>query len=173
MHYLVYYGNGAMNAQEELAKLTLGKIVTGVLLLIGLLVLIVWRETLYGVWSRAAEALSKQALMALLGLAVLIGLVVIALLAAYIIYLLRDLRQLKQPAPYKPKRMFGVHWDDEQNPLCSVCESLLHLRFKDDEGERLTCPKCKFTYILKTDADETLELVEVKKYLRGEQNEPY
>ena len=76
-----------MDAREELAKLTLGKIVSGLLLLTGLLIAIIWRETLASKWAQVAEGLSKPALMALLGL-VLIAAILEALVILLFSYFL-------------------------------------------------------------------------------------
>lgn len=81
-----------MDATEELLKLTLGKIVTGLLLLIGFLFAVVWREALFQKWILVAERLSKSALMALLALA-LIGIILEALGIAYLLYLLNRNRR--------------------------------------------------------------------------------
>ena len=116
-----------MDAKEELAKLTLGKIVTGLLLLIGFLVAIVWRETLFGKWLQVAEGVSKSGLMALLGLA-LIATLLEGLLIAYLLYLFyRNRRNTSSQEPTMLKG-FGILWDHDQNPHCPADQTLMRPR---------------------------------------------
>ncbi len=154
-----------MDAKEELLKLTLGKTLGGLLLLIGFLILVVWRETLFGKWEQIAGGLSKPALLAMLGLAV-IAAAIEGICIAYLVYLVYRARQATQTAPpiqaKKPTRAYGVHWDEDLFPLCPVCDVFLPIRFNDKRYEVLFCPKCKVDYILRDDYGERVSLVDAK-----------
>jgi hypothetical protein len=167
-----------MDVKEELAKSTIGKIVTGLLLLAGFLIAIVWRETLYGKWEQVAGGFSKPALMALLGLAV-IAIVLETAWVGYLLYSGRERKPSPPPLPPPPEKLlthFGVYWDSRLNPLCPICKQApLHMRYKDEETskETLRCPSCIRDYVLRDDEANDIELVDVKKYLRGEIKHPY
>jgi uncharacterized protein YbaR (Trm112 family) len=142
-----------MNAKEELLKLTLGKIVTGVLLLIGFLIAVVWREALFQTWTQVAEGLSRPALLALLGLA-LIGALLEALGIAYLLYLLYRTSSTRKDShaktPQAMTKRFGVMWDADLNPHCPidtiVMRPLLHVSNRDHDI--LLCPNCDRKYPL-------------------------
>ncbi len=137
-----------MNAKEELLKITIGKITTGVLLLIGFLCAVIWRESLFQKWTQVAEGVSKPALMALLGL-VLIAAVLEAFGIAYLLYLLYR-RPAVAPAEPPMLKRFGVLWDKDEspNPHCPADETLLHLSGRVEGTPRhgaydiMQCPKC-------------------------------
>jgi hypothetical protein len=152
-----------MDAREELLRVTLGKIVTGVLILIGFLIVVVWREALFGKWEQIAEGLSKQALLALLGLA-LIAAAIELLCVAYLLYLVyRSSRAIPTVLPpHKPLRRFGVHWDEDFHPVCPVCDVLLPIHHDDGEFEVLWCPKCKMRFMLRDDYGQRVSLVDAK-----------
>jgi hypothetical protein len=156
-----------MNAKEEIAKITLTKIIGGVILLITLLAAIVWRETLAGKLEQAMAGWSTKGLSALLGLT-LIVIVIETLTIAYLSYLIYRHRQI--PRPPRILRRHGVHWDEHQNPLCPVCETLLTLRkslLSDADGpEYLQCPKCRNAYTLRTDRGSWISLTLAKANLR-------
>jgi len=146
-----------LDAREELLKITIGRTVTGLLLLIGFLCAIIWRGTLFQKWTQAVEGLSKPALMAALGL-VLIGAALEALLIAYLVYLLY--RRGRTPAlteasalpaltePQMLKR-YGLLWDAEQNPHCPADKTLLVFQTCLEATEKygthdyLRCLTCK------------------------------
>jgi|SRR6267143_6834529 len=110
------------NWKEELAKMGLGKTLTGLLLLVGFLFAILWRETLFEKWTLVAEGLSKPALMAALGLAlVAVGLEALAIACLlYVLFRKRPaLSAATLPDPIMLKR-YGVLWDKDQNPHCPV-----------------------------------------------------
>jgi hypothetical protein len=127
-----------MNAREELLKITLGRTVTGLLLLVALLIGVIWREALSQKWVQATEGLSKPALAAMLELALLV-VVAEALGIAYLGYLLYQSQRVKvsgqipQLDPPKLKRLCGVLWAEDASPICPVCEILLHLFIVYDE----------------------------------------
>lgn len=155
-----------MDAKEELLKLTLGKIVTGLLLLVGFLILVVWREALFGKWEQVAEGVSKQGLLAALGLA-LLAVLIEALCIAYLSYVVyqrgRALERASlSPAPLKPFRQYGVHWDEDLNPLCPACDVFLPIWDNDGSYEILWCPKCKEQYRLRDDYGQRVSLVDAK-----------
>jgi len=156
-----------MDAKEELAKLTLGKIVTGLLLLIGFLVAIVWRETLFGKWLQVAEGVSKSGLMALLGLA-LIATLLEGLLIAYLLYLFyRNRRNTSSQEPTMLKG-FGILWDHDQNPHCPADQTLMRPRVHatNRDYDILMCPKCDKTYPLRTDDQLSLLLPAAQNLIR-------
>lgn len=141
-----------MDAKEELLKLTLGKTITGLVLLIGFLLAIVWREALFGKWTQVAEGVSKPALMALLGLA-LIAALLEALGIAYLYLLYRSRRNIPPQSSTEPTMLkrFGVLWDKDQNPHCPVDETLMRPRVHEAarDWDVLMCPKCDRKYPLK------------------------
>src|SRR6185503_15255127 len=97
-----------MDAKDELLKLTLGKTVTGLLLLIGFLLLVVWREALSGKLAQVTEELSRQALLAIIGL-LIVTVVLESLCIAYLIYVAYQRGKAlelasKAPLPLKPFR---------------------------------------------------------------------
>ncbi len=134
-----------MDWKEELAKLTLGKIVTGFLLLGGFLMAVVWRETLYGKWVQVAEGQSKQGLLALLGLAIM-AVLIEALGIACLLYLYRRKRK---PTELEMLKRFGVLWDFDLNPHCPVDKTPMaffsHGLISDHQCDYLICPACKAT----------------------------
>jgi len=158
-----------MDAREELLKATLGKIVTGVLFLIGFLILVVWRETLYGKWERLAAGLSKQALLALLGLATIVAALEL-LCIAYLVYLIYRAAKNSEthlpPKPAKPTRRFGAHWDEDFHPLCPVCDIFMPIQRNDGAFEVLWCPKCQMKYKLMDDYGQRISLVDAKLELQ-------
>ncbi len=158
-----------MDAREELAKLTLGKIVSGLLLLAGLLIAIIWRETLAAKWAQVAEGLSKPALMALLGL-VLIAAILEALLIAYLLYLLYRNRRVtnSNPNTVSPPLtgyigMLGVLWDEHDNPCCPICRLLMSSITGTVGG--FICPKCFKRFVLKDDIGIVVNLMNAKRRL--------
>ncbi|MDX6576385.1 MAG: hypothetical protein QOE96_2338 [Blastocatellia bacterium] len=159
-----------MDAREELTKITLGKIVSGLLLLIGFLVVVVWRETLFGKWTQIAEGLSKPALMALLGLA-LIAALLEALGVAYLLYLLYRERPEFAKSPVGPNAitpptggyvgMFGVLWDEHDNACCPICKVLMsHLEYTIGGFK---CPSCHRGFILKDDVGTSVNTLNAKR----------
>ncbi len=138
-------------------------IILGVFALIALLLLVIWQAVPSEVWGRVSEAIPKRVLWALLGLA----LIAIGLETALFLDYRRGNKHV--PAPPKPKRMLGVLWDDDSNPLCPVCEMLLHIFYldADESKEALRCPKCKAEYTLRDDEGCKHGLWDVKEYLAG------
>ena len=156
-----------MDAKEELAKLTLGKIVSGLLILAGLLIAIVWRESLAAKWAQVGEGLSKPALMALLGLA-LIAATLELLGIAYLLFLLyRDRSTTKTPKPEIIKR-FGIHWDKDLNPHCPADETLMRPRIhaSNRDYDILECPKCNHKYPLRAEDMSSLLLPAAQTLIR-------
>jgi len=151
-------------------------IILGLFALIALLLLVIWQAVPREVWGKVSEAVPKQALWALLGLEA----IAIGIQAAFALDNRRKWKNTPPappppPEPGKPLRRFGVHWDGEFNPLCPVCEILLHMFYLDvDESrEALRCPKCKAEYTLRDDEGYTHALGEVKEYLSGKTSELY
>ncbi len=140
------------------------------LALIVLLLLAVWRAIDPSVWDRVSEATPKRALWALLGLA---GIAICLLVGA----LIDNLRKRKHvPSAKKPFILYGVHWDDDDNPRCPVCECLMPTHHIEDderaasEVEVLWCPRCKTTFSLWEDSGERKTLEEAKNgvaFFRG------
>ena len=62
----------------------------------------------------------------------------------------------------KPYRMFGVHWDKEDNPLCPVCDCLMPIHHREDEVDVLWCPRCKTLFSLWEDSGDRLSLEQAK-----------
>ena len=138
-----------MDAKEESKKSLLGKIIGGVIALVVLLLLIVWREALSGVWTRAETAASKRLLEALLGLAA----ITIVILVAYLL----GKRSRKPVAPLEPTMLliFGLLWDDQQHPHCPVDKAPLFISGHKTESrsgayDMLRCPKCKQEYPIRS-----------------------
>jgi hypothetical protein len=159
-----------MDVKEEVAKLTIGEIVGAVSLLVGSLVLIVFREILVEKWVQVTAGLSTRGLSALLGLA-LIAVAIEGLSVAYLMRLaFRRGKALERasllPPPRKPIRRFGVHWDEEIYPLCPVCDGFLPIHHNDGAYEVLWCPKCKVEYSLMDDYAERVSLVDAKLELQ-------
>lgn len=100
-------------------------IVTVGLGLIVLLLLVVFRAIPSSVWDRVSEATPKRALWALLALA---G-IAICLLGGALIDNWRKKKQSLNPKPSKIE--LGVHWDDDNNPRCPVCECLMPIHHRE------------------------------------------
>ena len=155
-----------MDVKEEVAKLTIGEIVGAVSLLVGSLLLIVFREILVEKWVQITAGLSTRGLSALLGLA-LIAVAIEGLGIAYLMRLAyRRGKALERaslvPPPPKPFRKYGVHWDEDLNPLCPACEIFLPIWDNDGSYEILWCPKCKEQYRLRDDYGDRVSLVDAK-----------
>ena len=157
-----------MDVKEEAAKSTLGKIVAGVLVLIGLLFLIVWREALSGVWTRAEAATSKRLLEALLGLA---GIAIVIQFA--LLYDNRRKRKLtpkpEPPTPpeSKPFLMLGLLWDKQLNPLCPADQTpLSHFMHHRNGYDILRCAKCGTGFTPRDDTLGNLNLPNAKKVIQ-------
>jgi hypothetical protein len=69
----------------------------------------------------------------------------------------------KKPKP--PKIELGVHWDEGNNPRCPVCECLMPIHHREDDGDVLWCPRCKTTFSLWLDSGERLTLERAKAYV--------
>ncbi len=148
--------NLKQKAQDNIVSIGLGLVV--------LLLLVIWQAVPSSVWDRVSEATPKRALWALIAL----ELIVIGLLAASAIDSRRKRKDTPSEQPQRPVRRFGIHWDDEFNPLCPACEVLLHIFYPEDaSGEVLRCPKCKAEYRLRNDDGEEFLLYDVKRYLNG------
>jgi hypothetical protein len=132
-----------MDLKEELAKLTLGQIVTATSLLIGSLALIVFREILAEKWAQVTAGLSTRGLSAALGLA-LIAIVIETTGIAYLLYLLY--RQKPKIADPPMLKQFGVLWDFDLNPHCPVDKTPMaffsHGLISDHKCDYLRCPAC-------------------------------
>lgn len=131
-------------------------IVLGLFALITLLSLIVWRAVPSSAWDKVSEATPKRALWALLGLA----LIAICLLGAALIDNKRK-RKLETPKTVR-FRIFGVHWDDQGNPLCPVCDCLMPIHHREMDGDVLWCPKCKTLFSLWGENGDRLTLEQGK-----------
>jgi hypothetical protein len=140
-------------------------IISVVFALIALLLSIIWLAVPSEVWGKASAVVPKRVLWALLGLAV----IAISLETALFLDYRRGSKHT--PTPYKPKRMLGVLWDEEFNPVCPVCEILLHMFYINADSNRprqaLRCPKCKAEYTLLDDEGHGHALLDVKEYLSG------
>ena len=162
----------AWDWKEELAKIGLGKTLTGLLLLVGFLFVVMWRETLFAKWTLVAEGLSKPALMAALGLAlVAVGLEALAI--ACLLYVLFR----KQPAPPSATaadpimlKRYGVLWDKDENPHCPVDKTYMpffsHGVVSDHECDYLRCPACHATIPLWDSNLGGLALHDAKKFIQ-------
>ncbi len=157
-----------MDAREELIKITLGKTVTGLLLLAGLLAAVFWREALYSKWEQVTAGLSKQALLAAVGLT-LIAVFLESLLIAYLLYLVyRNYRApLAITAPDAVSAptsgcigMYGVLWDAHDNACCPLCQVLLTPHDRPNVGFK--CPKCHRVFILKDDTGTIVNTLQAK-----------
>lgn len=139
-------------------------IILGLFGLIVLLLLVIWRAVPASAWDTVSEATPKRVLWALLGLAVIAIGVETALFLDY-------RRGSKHtPVPYKPRRLCGVLWDEDSSPLCTVCQTLLHLFYivsGEDRDQALRCPKCKAEYTLRDDEGYEHALADVKAYLNS------
>ena len=157
-----------MDAKEESKKSLLGKIIGGVVALIVLLLLIVWREALSGVWTRAEAAASKQLLEALLGLAT----ITIVGLVAYLLGK-RNREPVPLPAPPEPTMLliFGLLWDDQQNSFCPVDKAPLFISGHASDSkygayDMLKCPKCKQEYPIRSAAHGLMTLFDARNSIR-------
>lgn len=160
--------------KETAVKKARERIVLGVFALITLLLLVIWRAVPSSVWDTVSEATPKRVLWALLGLEAITICVLTALLVDY-----KRSRsdapdtvasQPVQSLPPKPIRRFGVHWDEDQNPLCPVCETLLFLTggtIQTPRGtkEVLRCAKCPHDYSLRNDLGHHVSLIGAKQDL--------
>jgi hypothetical protein len=153
-----------MGWKETLTEKTRDHIVTVLFGLIVLLLLVIWRAVPFAIWDKVLEVVPKQVLWALIAL----ELIVIGLLTAFALDSRRKRKNTPSEQPQRPVRRFGIHWDDEFNPLCPVCEVLLHIFYPEGaSGEVLRCPKCKAEYRLRNDDGEEFLLYDVKRYLNG------
>jgi hypothetical protein len=124
--------------------------------LITLLLLVVWRAIDSSVWDRVSAATPKRALWALLGLA---GIAICLLGGALI-----DNKRKRKLETRKTLRfrIFGVHWDDQGNPLCPVCDCLMPIHHREMAGDVLWCPRCKTLFSLWGDNGDRLTLEQGK-----------
>jgi len=103
-------------------------------------------------------------------------LVVIAGLLTYVHFLYRERRGLREKTATRPTYMFGVGWDERQNPLCPSCGTPLSStydgvaviavgRFPSTRGNpKLQCLKCcKKAVELIDDEGRELSLGEAKR----------
>jgi Zn-finger nucleic acid-binding protein len=58
--------------------------------------------------------------------------------------------------------MFGVHWDEQANPLCPVCDCLMPIHHREDDVDVLWCPRCKTLFSLWEDSGERVSLETAK-----------
>jgi hypothetical protein len=86
-------------------------IVLAIFALIGLLLLAIWQAVPSSLWGTVSEATPKRALWALIAL----ELIAICGLAAALIEKWWEPQMLK---------LFGMLWDDKQNPHCPVDKTL-------------------------------------------------
>ena len=145
-----------MNVKEEAVKSVIGKLVASALVLIGLLLFAAWRLFLSGVWAKVEAATPKQGLEVLLGLA---GIAICLLGGA----LVDSKRKKKLETPKTVRfRIFGVHWDDQGNPLCPVCDCLMPIHHREMDGDVLWCPRCKTLFSLWGENGDRLTLEQGK-----------
>lgn len=130
-------------AQDHIVSISFGLVV--------LLLLVVWQAVPSSVWDRVSEAVPKRALWALLGLA---GIAISVLTGALI-----DTKRKQSESPKATRfRLFGVHWDSHANPLCPVCDCLMPIHHRENDGDVLWCPRCKTLFSLWRDDGGRLTL---------------
>lgn len=164
-----YYGHYFMSDLAKIKELVLENIVLAIFALITLLLLVIWQVVPSSVWDKASEVVPKRTLWALVALELAIGVLVALLLDKR-----RNKSEPPSAAPQKRRSAFGIYWDEDFNPQCPACETPLVMQHKDERGtEFLKCLKCKETLILKDDEGNPLELLEIKRYFKGEVKHPF
>jgi hypothetical protein len=154
-----------LNEFEKTVRTTIVSIGLG---LIVLLLLVVFRAVPSSTWDRVSEATPKRALWALLGLA---GIAICLLSGALI-----DNWRKKKAAPatiaeaQQPQhlRMFGLLWDDNQNPLCPADQIPLSffMRHASQHFDILQCARCGNRFQIRHDLMGNLQLANAKQMIR-------
>ena len=140
--------NLKQKAQDHIVSIGLGLIV--------LLLLVVWRAVPSSVWDTVSEAVPKRALWALVALELIA--------VCFLVGALIDNKRKRKPEIPKTLRfiIFGVHWDNQGNPRCPVCDCLMPIHHREDDGDVLWCPKCKTLFSLWRDNGDRLTLEQGK-----------
>jgi hypothetical protein len=150
--------NLKQKAQDHIVSIGLGLIV--------LLLLIVWRAVPSSAWDTVSEATPKRALWALLGLAV----IAISVLGGSLIDGYRKRRNIPiAPAPEPAYLlMFGLLWDENQNPFCPADKLPLtfFMRHARDHYDILRCAGCGNRFPIRHDLMGNLQLGNAKQMIR-------